>query len=65
MDISSLSTTLSYINTANSFGTNLLKKELNQEEVEGHELSKLIKNNPTSLEHMVNPAIGGNIDIYL
>jgi hypothetical protein len=66
VSLGSLSIAYNNVTTANSFSTAMLGKELDNTEEMGKQLAKEIKQAPgPSLESMVNPAIGGNIDLYI
>ncbi|MCR4782828.1 MAG: YjfB family protein [Lachnospiraceae bacterium] len=66
MTLGSLSIAYNNATAANQFSTAILGKELNNSEEMGKELAKQIQQAPgPSLESMVNPAIGGNIDLYI
>lgn len=56
MDIASLSTALSMTKVNNDFGVLMLGKQLDQAEVMGESMVKL-------MESSVTPHLGGNIDI--
>lgn len=60
----SLNTSLNYVNERNAFSIGMLKKELIDQSNMGDEIEKLIHNN-VSLESLVNPYVGKNIDIYI
>lgn len=64
MDIASLSTALSNASVANSFGTAMLGKQLDVTETMGQSMVNALNAMPApSLEHSVNPAVGGNFDV--
>lgn len=56
MDIAALSMSLSQMNVRQEASVSILKKSLNQEEINGNNLVKM-------LEQTVQPHIGGKIDI--
>ncbi len=58
MDIASLSTALSSIQTANDFGVLMLSKQLDYAQTQGDGMVK-------ALEQSVSPHLGGNIDIQV
>jgi hypothetical protein len=66
MSFNALSVALNNITTANSFSTGILGKELDSQKQMGQAIAKTISEAPApSLERMVNPSIGGNIDLYV
>ncbi|MCI8495574.1 MAG: putative motility protein [Lachnospiraceae bacterium] len=56
MDIASLSTALSMSKLSNDIGTLMLRKQLDNAEVMGESMIKI-------MEQSVTPHLGGNIDI--
>ena len=56
MDIASLSTALSMSKLSNEIGTLMLRKQLDNAEVMGESMIKI-------MEQSVTPHLGGNIDI--
>lgn len=62
MDIADISMAMSQVNTQNAVGTAVLGNALDMTKVFGDEVVKMI--DKASLERSVNPAIGGNIDLY-
>ena len=62
MDIASVSMALAQINTQNDVGTAVLSKALDMQAVEGKQVVNMI--DKASMERSVNPAVGGNVDVY-
>lgn len=62
MNIPGLSMALSQVQTLNDVGTALLAKSLDSMETNGAQLVDMMK---SSMELSVNPAVGGNIDLYI
>ena len=62
MDIAQVSMALANIQTQNSVGTAVLSKALDNQEIEGNQVVNMIEK--ASMERSVNPAVGGNIDIF-
>ncbi|MCR5053300.1 MAG: YjfB family protein [Lachnospiraceae bacterium] len=64
MDIAGLSTYMSQAKVMNSLGTAVLKMNLDMMSDVGEMLTDTMNAMPgASLESLVNPAVGGNIDI--
>lgn len=62
MNIPELSTALANVNLQNQVGTAILSKALDNSEVAG---ASLINMMDRSMELSVNPAVGGNFDVYV
>ncbi|BBF43806.1 hypothetical protein lbkm_2494 [Lachnospiraceae bacterium KM106-2] len=58
MDIPALSMAMSQINTSNAIGVCMLKKSMDNMEISGANMTKI-------LEQSVTPNLGGNVDIKL
>lgn len=63
MDIASLSTGLAQSNLMTDVGTALLSKSLDQAQQVSGALTEMI--DAASLEHSVNPDLGGSIDVRI
>lgn len=63
MDIASLSMGLAQSRLVTDVGTAMLAKSFDQADQVGEALSELIDS--AAMERSVNPAIGGNIDLYI
>ncbi len=63
MDIASVSMALANINTMNSVSTAVLSKSLDQNEVQGAGLLKMI--DAAAMERSVNPSVGSNFDVLV
>lgn len=62
MNIPGLSMALSQVETLNNVGTAILAKSLDTMETTGAQMVDMMK---SSMELSVNPAVGGNVDIYI
>lgn len=62
MNIPDLSMSLAQGQTLSNVGTALLAKSLDNMEASGDQLVDMMQ---SSMELSVNPAVGGNIDLYL
>ena len=66
MDIARLSMDLSQTQLLNNVGFAMMAKNLDMAEAQGEMTAELISSMPSpSLESLVNPAIGGNIDLAI
>ena len=63
MDIAGLSMNLAMINTQNDVGTAVLANALDNAEIAGDGIVKMIGR--SEMEASVNPNVGTNIDIYV
>ena len=63
MDIASVSMALANINTMNSVSTAVLSKSLDQNEIQGAGLLKMI--DAAAMERSVNPSVGSNFDVLV
>lgn len=62
MNIPGLSMALSQVETLNNVGTAILAKSLDTMETTGAQMVDMMR---SSMELSVNPAVGGNVDIYI
>lgn len=62
MDIAGLSMALAQTQTLNNVGTAMLAKSLDSMESSGAQMVDMMK---SSMELSVNPAVGGNIDLFV
>lgn len=66
MDIARLSMDLSQTQLLNNVGFAMMAKTMDMAEAQGEMTAELISSMPSpSLESLVNPAIGGNIDLAI
>ncbi len=63
MDIAGVSMALANIKTMNDVGTAVLSKSLDQSQVQGAGLVKMI--DAAAMERSVNPAVGSNFDMLV
>lgn len=63
MDIAALSTSLSNIKLHQQIDVSVLKMAMDTSEVQSAELLKMLEVNTQMMEQMMNPHLGGNIDI--
>lgn len=62
MDIAGLSMALSQVQTTSQVGVAVLSKSLDSMETSGAAMIDMMK---SSMELSVNPAVGGNFDMYI
>lgn len=64
MDIVGLAMSMSQTKTMNAIGTAVLSNAIDMTESMGQGMANMIQSAPSpSLESLVNPAVGGNIDL--
>ena len=63
MDIGRLSMNMSMIDTSSKVGVAMLSKTMDTNEAMGQGIVKMIDSAAASMEHSVNPAVGGNFDV--
>ena len=63
MDIAALSTSLSNIKLNQQIDVSVLKMAMDTSEVQSAELLKMLEVNTQMMEQMMNPHLGGNVDI--
>lgn len=63
MDIAALSTSLSNIKLNQQIDVSVLKMAMDTSEVQSAELLKMLEANTQIMEQMMNPHLGGNVDV--
>ena len=63
MDIAALSTSLSRVRVNQEVDVSVLKMAIDSSEIQSAELLKMLEANTKIMEQMMNPHLGGNIDI--
>ncbi|MBQ0028322.1 MAG: YjfB family protein [Lachnospiraceae bacterium] len=63
MDIASVSMALANIQTQNDVSTAVLSKALDQNEIQGQGILKMIDS--AAMERSVNPSVGSNFDMHI
>lgn len=63
MDIAALSTSLSRVRVNQEVDVSVLKMAMDSSEIQSAELLKMLETNTKIMEQMMNPHLGGNVDI--
>lgn len=63
MDIAALSTSLSRVRVNQEVDVSVLKMAMDSSEIQSAELLKMLEANTKIMEQMMNPHLGGNIDV--
>lgn len=63
MDIAALSTSLSRVRVNQEVDVSVLKMAMDSSEIQSAELLKMLETNTKIMEQMMNPHLGGNVDV--
>ena len=63
MDIAALSMSLSHLKVSHQVNTSLIKMAMDSSEIQSTELLKMLEANRKMMEQMINPHLGGYVDI--
>lgn len=63
MNIAALSTSLNQVKVNQEVDVSVLKMAMNSSEMQSTELIKMLEANTKLIEHMMNPHLGGNVDV--
>ena len=63
MNIAALSTSLNQVKVNQQVDVSVLKMAMNSSEMQSAELIKMLEANTKLMEQMMNPHLGGNVDV--